>query len=326
MLSRHQLRVALFLLLAAMAAATAAAIGIARAHQPPLAGIVPGAVAATPTAEVEAAAISVGSKASGHWLRTALSAPAAAKYDLVGQVLETRTGAARSRFRVTWSREGQPAGARMRRETTDGSFRICGLDPGRYLVTATNDGAQGEAHAVVTVPQVSPLRLSLEAGARILALVVDGRGRPVADAPVHVRGTVDFSGRSDPDGGLVVAVPPGDYEVAVDGWPGPAVQVRVPPAGDAPAELRLAAAGTMRVLACDGAGAPLPAADVLLWSRAGVRRRATTAGDGSAVIQGLPPGRYTLHLGHPRCRGEQRVVEVLDRRETQATLALVARS
>ncbi len=204
-----------------------------------------------------------------------------------------------------------PAHARTNGE---GAFRIVGLSPGRYLLTATTSAA-GAARS-------APLSLSLDqavggivltvggAAAGLSGRVVDSGGGGIAGARV-LGGFMDgnspiaFAAITDEQGRYVLPLPRGDYrfQAEAEGY-APArfsLYLHLPMVRDF--RLYPASRITGRVLARAG-GAPLAGAEVSLVNLQSLERsmvtRTTFADDGGAfVFDGMDPGTYRLiaHAG-----------------------------
>jgi protocatechuate 3,4-dioxygenase beta subunit len=215
-----------------------------------------------------------------------------------------------------------PRGETPRQSTTttgpDGTFRMEGIDPGTYRVSARATGyAPAESEPVrVSDEQPEPrVDLTLERGWLMRGRVVDPGGQPVAGATVVVAppGAAE-SGfvptRTDNSGRFRITAPvDGPVNVAaISSQFAPAVRMDVQPPGsdDSPeVELRATAGGALRIRVAHRGGAPVagvqatfrpvplfPGSD-LVTDR---NRPKPTDADGTTVVTRLYPGEYVVSL------------------------------
>lgn len=223
---------------------------------------------------------------------------------------------------MSWHRQrvlsqGIPVGA-------DGRFELTGLpEQGQHRVLAAAEG-----HALGRSPQVSDgaaVELALDAMTSVSGRVLDGAGRPVAEAEVRLDPVAQSTGplsfgtsraTSGADGSFrLEGVAPGDYALVAEAMAG---EARIEPftvaAENEPVELRLAGGGGLIVRVQDEAGLPLRDAEVALrraasdlrpFDDAGQRIRIVRGGDGPARSArtdargevhylGLPPGNWEV--------------------------------
>ncbi len=241
-----------------------------------------------------------------------------------GRVVSRATGIGVEGAELTFSRAGAAASARA---GAGGAFGFEPPQEGRWLLAAvTAPGflpfAPEWGHSPVHLDaragrHVRGLEVHLVPADEIVGRVVDGEGRPAADAEVRLLGLAgeaalvtirdrfvsDGAGEfrfSAPQGAVVEARKPGflpgraqlDQLAAIERR----ITVRLgPPHADAGAPARIAG----RVVARDG-GAPVPGA--LVVAEAGRRfgpggiplAQATAGADGAFELAGLDPGRYRL--------------------------------
>jgi len=182
-----------------------------------------------------------------------------------------------------------------------GTFRIEGLAPGRWRLTAE---AAGHARTVVqklTLPRAAPLEVVLGAAGVIEGLVVTAEGRPAAGA------TVSFAGEAEllqvecgPSGGFAAEVAAGTFRVSAvrgdeAGWVEGAVSVG--PGATAPRlTIRLGAAARFTGKVVDDGERPVGGAQVLVtpYDGRGEVARLVTGADGGFATPPLAPGEYDL--------------------------------
>jgi RNA polymerase sigma factor (sigma-70 family) len=182
-----------------------------------------------------------------------------------------------------------------------GAFRIEGLAPGRWQLTAE---AAGHARTVVerlTLPRTAPLDVVLGAAAVIEGLVVTDEGRPAPGATVSFAGGAELlQVESGPSGGFAAEVTAGTFRISAvrgdeAGWVEQGVSVG--PGATAPRlTIRLGVAARFTGKVVDGADRPVAGAQVLVTpydGRGEVARLATTA-DGAFASPPLAPGDYDL--------------------------------
>lgn len=226
---------------------------------------------------------------------------------------------------------------------SDGTFRIEGLDPGRYTIVAGASGYAGAEVEGVVVPESgdpAPVEIALQAGRAVRGRVVDPAGAPVAGAMTlvfpagaepsfggAVDGVTDRNGRFEnqqaPDGTLsVIVLTQGFAPTAVEGF------VRTEDPEDDDVVVRMTVGGTLRVRVADLAGSPRagfsgielqPARfpQVSLFSQL-FAPTGPTAADGVATYTALMPGSYTV-----TATGAQPVqVEVVEGGVAEVTLVV----
>jgi protocatechuate 3,4-dioxygenase beta subunit len=246
---------------------------------------------------------------------------------------------------VTALRDGATPAAVPRQTTTttaeDGSFRVDGVDPGTYRVTARARGyAAAEAYPVA-VREDAPdpdLDLTLERGWIMRGRLVDPAGKGVGGALVVVApaGAAEsgyLPAQTDASGAFRITAPPdGPISVAaISPRFAPAVQtgVEMPPDGS-PGDIVLQAGpgGTLRVRVVRRNGDPVPGQKIAyqpvpLFPGSDVvldRNPAkTTDGDGITRIPLLYPGTYVLSIIGRRDTPSVEAV-VNDGSETEAVL------
>jgi hypothetical protein len=217
-----------------------------------------------------------------------------------------------SRFLVAWPlatpSEGTGAEPRVSaaplQSDRAGRFRVGGLPPGEYTVSAHHpDFAAGESapFSATLGREVGPIAIRLVvADAEIAGRVVDPLSFPVAGARVLVAdGAVAARGRAttaDADGRFVlVDVPAGRFTLAVeaDGYP-PAQAVVTT---DAPATVTLAFGGGVRVDVRDAhTGAAIERSRLSGQGPGGGGERSLDLRGGTGQLVGLPAGVWRLHV------------------------------
>jgi len=219
----------------------------------------------------------------------------------------------------------------------DGSFALEDRSPGESLdLTASHAGFGPGTAPGVAVPSEAPVRIVLDANARVSGRAVDPDGRPVARASIFVseersvsmggQSMMTSSGRfhratSDEDGSFSVTdVSPGRIRVHAEAprrQPAELEGVEVKPGQDltgVDVVLRPGASVEGRVLAPDGT--PVREAHVAVTQAsqsdfsAFSSLSATTDGDGRYQIDGVAPGPQTLEARAEGYRRAARDVEV----------------
>jgi hypothetical protein len=199
----------------------------------------------------------------------------------------------------------------------DGSFRLDGLDPGKYQVSLRAQGYRSpEAQAVDVADGVAPepLEFRLERGRLLRGRVVDPSGGALAGAMIFVApsggdGAVAGGGmnRTDVNGVFVTTAPsegPIDITAIPAGW-APAVRIGVLPPEDDGEELvlRAGSGGTIRVRVLGPEGEPMAGVQVAIRAAApfpgagiaiGSRRPDPTGLDGCTSLDLLAPGAYVV--------------------------------
>ncbi len=223
---------------------------------------------------------------------------------------------------VTALRDGASAPDAPRQATTmsvdDGSFRLEGIDPGTYRVTARARGFAAAEQYPVTIQDGDPdpnLELNLQRGWMMRGRVVDPQGRAIAGALVVVAppGAAEsgyLPSQTDGAGTFRITAPAdGTVNVAaITPRFAPAVQNGIdPPTSDTPPDIVLHATpgGAIRVRVVHRNGDPVPVARVAYQpsplfpgSDIAVDRNPapTTDNDGVSRIGMLYPGVYVVSL------------------------------
>lgn len=182
-----------------------------------------------------------------------------------------------------------------------GAFRIEGLAPGRWQLTAE---AAGHARTVVdrvVLPRSAPLDVVLGAAGVIEGVVVTADGKPAPGATVGFAGEAELLQlESGPSGGFAAEVKAGTFRVSAvrgdeAGWVEAAVSVG--PGTTAPRlTIRLGVAARFTGKVVDDAQRPVGGAQVLVTphqARGEVARLVTSA-DGAFASPPLAPGEYDL--------------------------------
>lgn len=163
---------------------------------------------------------------------------------------------------------------------------------------------------------VEPVLLKLAPAAALSGTVVDGSGKPVRDARIHLRSSrwgegivfVDALARSRADGGFRFSqLPPGEsFELSAThpGFARTAARARTVPFGQPSPPLRIVMAGGRTAFGrvVDEEDRPIAGAQVTLTSQEGVRDlfEAVSDGTGRFELRTLPPGgRGYLKATHP---------------------------
>jgi protocatechuate 3,4-dioxygenase beta subunit len=219
----------------------------------------------------------------------------------------------------------------------DGAFRLGGLAPGRYDLTAE---AAGFASASATVDAGGePVELVLEPGGVIAGRVVDENGAPINDARVNAERSSDSPGsqrfagaRADEgDGGFSLR------DLAAGTW---ALAVRATGHGEASlSAVKVAAGRTVNVgtivlghggvvrgsvVTTDGSG--VPGATVGVEREANRRRRlgeTLTDSSGAFEIQGVPSGLMRVIARHPSFAEGAPVVTDVDPEKEPTSVRIV---
>jgi RNA polymerase sigma factor (sigma-70 family) len=233
---------------------------------------------------------------------------------------------------ATAERSGPMTGTRSEAR---GRFRLSGLLPGRYTVTATG-ASHLPARAVVSLTGTGgrvELRLG-RAGVTLSGRVTDAVAGPVPGAFVraYARSFDETEPRavyqavSDAQGRYQIAVAPGRYALAASGTGYATQSSRVHAAVDQVIDFALPPGARLggRVVA---SGAAVPGATVrLLPEGEGDARVAMTGPDGQFVFEDVAPGGYRLWGGTGALAGQAAVPLrlALGDRQEDATLALEA--
>jgi len=225
-------------------------------------------------------------------------------------------------------------GARLfeRVSSADGAFRISGVSPGRYVITASGTSGFSEALSGIVVTagtETSGILMTLSAAAAVRGKVLDSGGRPVGGARVSVTGatpgvrTGGGSARADGDGAFrVTGLRPGTYRVTAmkDGLTARSEEVVLVSGEEIETVLRFPELGRLTIRIADEAGSPLEGVIVHLRTDAGdwipvrpapvseslppaeraeaqrnaQRRAAGTDGSGICVREGVPAGEVVV--------------------------------
>lgn len=221
---------------------------------------------------------------------------------------------------------------RLRREDL-GEFKLEGISPGEYSLTASSNDGYSTPQVPVSVAsgrEVSGLRLTLDAPGRVEGRVLSETGQPVAGAQVHA--ALEEQGvasrrmeRSGPDGMFELSgLRPGTYRLQAtkDGAVALTPGVVVVSGVVALADIRFSPTGSVLVTAVDGTGTPVVGAAVHARVTDGVfvpvrpepiresmsptervnaaresrRKAATTDENGVCLRSGIPEGEVTISV------------------------------
>jgi len=239
------------------------------------------------------------------------------------------------------SRDPGPADAFT---AADGSFRLTDRAPGESLDVDVSHPAYGPGTAQgVVVPTAEPVRIVLQARARVSGRTLGKDGKAIAGARVSLSEMVAMSlgGRSmmrpnnwksavtDEDGAFAFTeVAPGTVEVRAEALRHQAAELKgleaKPGQELAGVDLLLPAAATVEGRVVSPDGRPVPGAEVTLVSSdsasgfgfAFPSLFSHTDGDGRYVLDGVPPGPQTLEA---RAEGYRRAVRDLEVKEGDTT-------
>jgi len=135
-------------------------------------------------------------------------------------------------FRV--SADNDRASKRREVHADDGAYRLSGLDPGRYTVSAKNEAGTGSATVDVVAGQTAKAPIELVGDAHVSGVFVDAAGAPLADrmvvmlprqAPGEMSIQLDAPPpRTGADGRFTVASPAGPRTLLIMGPRGPELQ------------------------------------------------------------------------------------------------------
>ncbi len=182
-----------------------------------------------------------------------------------------------------------------------GTFRVEGLAPGRWTVTAE---AAGHARTVVEdvgLPRAAPLTVVLGAAAVVEGVVLAADGSPAAGAQVYFGGGPELvQVEAGPAGGFAAELVPGAWRVSAlrgdaAGWLESPISVG--PGGAARGlVIRLGAASRFAGMVVGPGGTPVAGALVELTPArsSGAVARPTTGPDGAFETGPLPPGEYDV--------------------------------
>ena len=215
---------------------------------------------------------------------------------------------------------------------SDGSFRLDGLGPGAYTVTAEVNGLRALAPGVrVRDRDETEVRLVLGSDV-VTGHVRDEAGRPVARALVRAVSSYAAQGKGE----ATSTAPDGSFRF--DGLAGAPYRIEAKQ-GDSAAEKRgvrpsdevelvLPATGTLEGTIVDASGRAVEDVSLLVFptdQTAGVEgraRRMTLLAPGGRFKVGLPAGRYFVRAASREAPDGSREVEVRAGRTTEVTLTL----
>jgi hypothetical protein len=177
-----------------------------------------------------------------------------------------------------------------------GQFRLAGLAPGFWALTAEAPGYHPVLLPRVAVPRGAPLAIRIEPLGTISGEVRRADGLPAAGAEV-LAASSDHSGRAvtAADGRFTLAVPAGQYRVvAQSGAEAGALAAAVAVAPGAPArgtDVRLGPSASLAVTVTLPGGGPAAGAEVTVAAHetAALLARAIAGADGRVRLSGLPP-------------------------------------
>ncbi len=194
----------------------------------------------------------------------------------------------------------------------DGTVRIEGLFPGRYVASVTCNGVRSDAsypHVEVGEHGAGGLDwVVVDETGTLRGRVVDHRGKGVEGVSIHAYPVV---ATTDRDGRYEMRVPPGNHSLIVFTTVGAApfepIRVEVPPRRTVERDITLLAAGDIEVTVLDETGSPfegiltlLPRldADLVDWGHWALADRgvARSVGGGRQVFERLPSGEYEISV------------------------------
>ncbi len=229
--------------------------------------------------------------------------------------------------------------AGMATSDTDGRYVVTGLEGRAFVVTAQARGFAPPTPRGVTLPEdgiATGVDLVMEHGSRLSGTVVDAAGRPVARAMVSLSppggaDTIAPGIPSDRDGRFGFdAAPDGPVDViAIARGLAPG---RTPVAGEEREGIvvTLGGGGSLKIVAVDGAGAPVPGVqvalhpttlDVVRMSSLFFNPPAPTGDDGATSIAHLAAGAYEIRVSGRDDVAAVRA-DVVEGSETTVTLRL----
>lgn len=234
----------------------------------------------------------------------------------------------------------------------DGRFRLVGVTPGSNLLATTLAGYLSDVKPSVPVrpgQEKDVGRIKLRLGEELVGMVVDGKGKPIADAEVLAGSTLTIApvdlasriGRTDAEGRFRgTGFSPGRVTVAARRGKGQSWTLAEPQSvlGDVVVTLPTLYAVEVTVTLADGKPAPaarlqlLPgrpsegAAEMFLLGVTqpiDLRERRKPAGPGKWRIENLAKGSYALVVDAPGHAVASARIDVADG-DTSAAIALVA--
>jgi len=208
-----------------------------------------------------------------------------------------------------------------------GLFRISGLAPGTYTLSAT--GAPGtQSLSVAVVPGADttvtvPLGVSLGIiNGRVLTASAAALGGAVVQAISG--GVVSGDAVSDASGQYSLSVPPGTYDLRVTapGYDAATVSgFTVSAASSQVADLTIGRLGRITGQVVDQTGTPIAGADILVQGLA-FSAGATTGADGTYSTPGLPAGSYNVSASNAGVTSATSAVGIADDADGTASFAL----
>jgi RNA polymerase sigma factor (sigma-70 family) len=201
----------------------------------------------------------------------------------------------------------------------DGRFEFSGLGSGRFRLFATLNGRYGAGEEVALTPgesRQSDIRIS-QRGVSLEGKVVEvGTGRPLPESEVWLRGTAEWSARTDEAGRFRIdGLVPDEYEItatASDFVLG-RQQVLVSEQGRSGVVLALHKGAAVHGRVTLASGAPVAEAVVesSAWALGDPRLvHIRTRADGTFTLKPIEPGRVKLAAYHPE-HGLTRMVDVM---------------
>ncbi|MFQ5700515.1 MAG: carboxypeptidase regulatory-like domain-containing protein [Acidobacteriota bacterium] len=242
-----------------------------------------------------------------------------------GEVIDQETREPIPQFSISISRSRSMGGAGMRVsmamrgpatsfQSEDGTFTIEDVDPGKISVHADAPGYREAVISELTVPEGEDLegvRLLLRRAASVSGMVVDDRGRPLPNVGVERKQTSGGMGIRIRAGGGSATTTDADGRFELDGLErGPMTLTFSHPGFETSEtdidttedvrDLRVSLSRGMEIAGTvlSEEGAPIAEATVTASAagsdRFGESVSATTAPDGTFVLEGLPEGRYAV--------------------------------
>jgi uncharacterized GH25 family protein len=210
------------------------------------------------------------------------------------------------------ARAVEGSGGQFAKSTSDGLFRLCALQPGKYRVTTKTDffsfAPDPDDAPVVEIVGIEEKTLDLIVPRRSLAIdgiVVDADGRPVAAASIraHLGERFDSTegARTSSDGTFHVArLSAGTYRLFVEAEAFPFEIVSDVRAGTKNVRVQLKRGASLAGHVVDRDGAAIPNFDVTTYRDPqgqffyADRKRTFHDAQGAFSIAGLSPGTYSL--------------------------------